>query len=83
MGASAHLDVYFKTSNPLPLQELTGIFSNEYPDLAVVREVPKSPNQYTVVIHEHRLNEPMDAIHRIINHCKKNQRVISISITLW
>jgi hypothetical protein len=81
MSESVRLEVYFKTTNPLPEQELSGVFRKFFEELSIVRRREGEDFIYDVVIHELALLETTDGILNVIKHCHKNQREISVSVT--
>ncbi len=81
MSESVKLDVYFKSSNSLPEQELKGIFKKFFHELSSVRRSDCSDFYYDVVIHELALLEVTEDLLKVIKHCHKNQREITITVT--
>lgn len=81
MSERVHLEVYFKTTNPLPEQELKGIFRKYLQELARVRRCETHPDIYKVTIHELALLEVIDEILAVIKHCHKNHREITVTVT--
>ncbi|AUR87473.1 hypothetical protein NVP1101O_062 [Vibrio phage 1.101.O._10N.261.45.C6] len=81
MSESVRLDVYFRTDNPLPEIELRGIFKKYFQELSSVRRVEGSDFTYNVVIHELALLETTEDILKVITHCHKNGREITVNVT--
>lgn len=81
MSEHVGLEVYFKTSSPLPEQELKSIFRKHFEELAVVRRRDDRSDTYDITIHELALLEVISQIVDVMHHCRKNQRDIQVTVT--
>lgn len=79
MSDTTELQVYFRTTNPKPLQELQGIFNNSWDAITVVHS--ETLNMYEVIIRELSLLECSRIFKEVNTHCKKNNRELIMTIT--
>ena len=81
MSESVELEVYFKTDNKLPAQELQGVFDKYFYELSTVRRREKEDCVFDVTINELALLETTEDLLKVIKHCHKNHREISVEVT--
>jgi hypothetical protein len=80
MSESVALSVMFRTSNPKPKEELTGIFVKYFGSISLTVTAKKSHNFFYVGITELCLNEAWEGIQQVIHHAHANGRDISITV---
>ena len=78
MSDCTELEVFFKTTNKKPLQELEGIFYKQW-DALEVTQIERG-EWFTVHIYELSLMESLRILKAVKEHCNRNNRQLTLVV---